>query len=149
MYQLQVTSLWFFIMCRQISELLANEPIHFGHWVKSSNNDNNVDYYTFEWKIKVSKKDCVNACKSTEVCEYINFEVRSHLCALVTIKDDRKGRLPVIEKKPGYIYMNKSEWIVDKVQPLSNGDDSTVSGGNDTVKENKNAGKKFNMLLSL
>ncbi|KAL4239464.1 hypothetical protein ACF0H5_000279 [Mactra antiquata] len=98
--------------------------------------------------MKVSKKDCVHACKAVEACEYINLDVRSHLCALVKVKNGREGRLPVIGIKPGYIYMNKSEWNMDKVPvvPKEN-DESRVSGGNHTVKENKNTGKKHNTLL--
>ncbi|KAL4219026.1 hypothetical protein ACF0H5_021609 [Mactra antiquata] len=110
MYRIHLMLFW--MMCLHISGLMTNEPIHFGYWVSSSNEDSGVDFYTFMWKIKVSKKDCVEACKATDACEYINFEVRSHLCALVKAKDNRNGRQPLIEMKPGYIYMDKSEWNV-------------------------------------
>ncbi|KAL4219935.1 hypothetical protein ACF0H5_020347 [Mactra antiquata] len=80
---------------------------HLNQWIKISK-DRDDGIYVFDWRLKVSIKQCVEACKATKACQFVNFEGRSHLCAL--IRSDKEFT-PVIEKKPGYILGIKSEWM--------------------------------------
>lgn len=90
-----------------LSESLDLEQIHFGKRVQNSK-DEDMEVYTFEWMTSVSIRDCMGACKSTKACEYINFEVRSHKCALIRANDSKY--VVKVSDKPGFIFGNKSEW---------------------------------------
>ncbi|KAL4227370.1 hypothetical protein ACF0H5_012813 [Mactra antiquata] len=94
----------------QFSDSFNKELYHFSRWLKLPEEQTGI--YVFDWKLKVSIKQCKNACKSTKVCQYINYEGRTHLCAL--IRNDGKDT-PVIEIKPGYTFWNKSEKIKNDV----------------------------------
>ncbi|KAL4223845.1 hypothetical protein ACF0H5_017310 [Mactra antiquata] len=80
-------------------------------------NNGGIEYVTFDWKTGVGKPECIEACKSTKACCYINFEVKSGLCALVRPRSEYVGTLGiemVTERKPGYIFGDKSEWNVSQ-----------------------------------
>lgn len=105
--KLQVTLLFCGLVLIQLGELLKREKIHYGERIHNSNSS----FYTFEWLTMVSIKDCIEACKSRKTCQYINYDVRPHLCALIRPQEGHKGNIcPNTEIKPGYVYGNKSEW---------------------------------------
>lgn len=103
---------WFCgVVFLQFSECFDKEQVHFRHWFQNS--IQGTRFYTFEWMVKVSVKDCVDTCKSTQACEYINYAVRSHKCALVRSQTDSDDNsVADVEIKPGYIFGNKSEWMM-------------------------------------
>lgn len=102
----------------QLSKSLM-EKLHFGKWLQNMN-DGTSSFRTFEWLVNVSVMECVDACKSTKACKFINFEVRPHKCAL--IRTQQESDISYNENvgiKPGNIFGNKSEWnIVSSVLAL-------------------------------
>lgn len=97
------------IILRQLSKTLGTDKIRFGTWLRILTTEDNR-LYPFDWLVKVSVKECVLACKSTKACQYMNYEVRAHKCALIRTDNITENIEEHVVSKPGYIFGNKSEW---------------------------------------
>ncbi|KAL4229955.1 hypothetical protein ACF0H5_010346 [Mactra antiquata] len=102
----------YLLLWQQVTESAKLEKIYHAKFLQNSI-EGNSSVYTFETLLKVSVQQCVNACKTTKACEYINYERRHTKCDLLRTKDDTDTKTVKLEAetKPGCVFGNKSEWI--------------------------------------
>lgn len=101
----------FVIVLIQSTDSLDKEKVHFGKWLNVTSTENEAGFYMFDWLVQDSVQKCVDECKSTKACQYINYEVRAHICVLIRRNVEQNNNDdPVVEIKPGHMFGNKSEW---------------------------------------
>jgi hypothetical protein len=80
---------------------------HFARRIRAVNGD----MFGVEFLKNQDIKDCIESCKMSKACKYVNFEIRTMLCFLISVKAEYTLNVEnYVEVKPGFYFGDKNEW---------------------------------------
>lgn len=100
--------LYFLIFSKFVSKI--SDKIHFST-ILDIGPHNEFTFFISEAILLVGLKDCVENCKATKGCKYINYDRPATVCYFIGVQggDDPTVTNSLVQRK-GHIFGDKSEW---------------------------------------
>lgn len=100
--------LYFVIFSKFVSGI--SDKIYFSSFLEIGTH-NEFTFFISEAILKVGLNDCIEKCKATKGCKYINYDRAATVCYFIGVQ---RGNDPTVTnsvvQRNGYVFGDKSDW---------------------------------------